>query len=571
MAKGCTMTDSEIMIGTVVGESTTHEFRFAVSPDQACVQDLVAVDAELQETGAQRKEIRIWAKVSAIERINPLFPLESGQELADLQINPFDTVVSMSREMITALCSIIGYEIKGSKESIGLKKLRYPPRPASAVYRPTSVDTERILTGDLGAKSYRELDIAELATRNDVNINIDGEAIVSRHLAILAMTGAGKSWTARKIVEQLAERQYPIVIFDPHGEYGVLSGNEQLKDRIKQYRASVQILEEDLQQIIRLINSFSSELTPNMEDKLGPLFRFAKRVLKDTGTRRELEEWLLNIYENANLSKWHLTADLFGVAYISEYVEHCVIQNLQDELAHFVELGYQEVAQMQRRDATQFLDGIKRRLFRTAFSLREMEKRNRLLSKGIDLPTDASKLISKGQISVIGLGGYTPDIQAGIYSLVADKLFNGKVEDSIKLPFVIILEEAHRFAPNRSEEDSQNQSMQLTRQIAQEGRKFGVGLILISQRPSRLDETALSQCNSFVIMRLINPADQKFVRTVIETVGEEEAKLLPDLDIGEALICGQCVQFPILVKIKSPDSRGEKQEKDLIQLVAEAR
>ena len=201
-------------------------------------------------------------------------------------------------------------------------------------------------------------------------------------------------------------------------------------------------------------------------------------------------------------------------------------------------------------------------MFRTAFSLREMEKRNRLLSKGIDLPTDASKLISKGQISVIGLGGYTPDIQAGIYSLVADKLFNGKVADSIKLPFVIILEEAHRFAPNRSEEDSQNQSMQLTRQIAQEGRKFGVGLILISQRPSRLDETALSQCNSFVIMRLINPADQKFVRTVIETVGEEEAKLLPDLDIGEALICGQCVQFPILVKIKSPDSRGEKQEKE---------
>lgn len=566
------MTDSEIMIGTVVGESTTHEFRFAVSPDQACVQDLVAVDAELQETGAQRKEIRIWAKVSAIERINPLFPLESGQELADLQINPFDTVVSMSREMITALCSIIGYEIKGSKESIGLKKLRYPPRPASAVYRPTSVDTERILTGDLGAKSYRELDIAELATRNDVNINIDGEAVVSRHLAILAMTGAGKSWTARKIIEQLAEKQYPIVIFDPHGEYGILSSNDQLKGRVKQYRASVQVLQEDLQQIIRLINSFANKLTPNMEDMLGPLFKFASTILTDATAKRELEEWLLTIYDNDYLSRWHLTADLFGVAYIAEYVCHCVIQDMQAERDHFVELGYREVGQMQRRDATQFLEGIVRRLRRTASSLHQMEKRNRQLSMGsIDLPTDAAKLISKGQISVIGLGGYTPDIQAGIYTLVTSKLFEGKVDGSIQFPFVVLLEEAHRFAPNRPEEDSQSQSMQLTRQIAQEGRKFGVGLILISQRPSRLDETALSQCNSFVIMRLINPADQKFVKTVIETVGEEEAKLLPDLDIGEALICGQCVQFPILVKIKSPDSRGEKLEKDLIQLVAEAR
>ncbi len=212
------MTDSEIMVGTVVGESTTQEFRFAVSPDQAHVQDLVAVDAELQDTNGQRKAVRIWAKVEAIERINPLFPLESGQELADLQINPFDTVVSMSREMITALCSIIGYEIKESKDkNEALKKLRYPPQPTSAVYKPSASDTERILTGDLGAKSYRKLDIAEMATRQDVTMNIDGEAIVSRHLAILAMTGAGKSWTARRIIEQLAEKSYPIVIFDPHG------------------------------------------------------------------------------------------------------------------------------------------------------------------------------------------------------------------------------------------------------------------------------------------------------------------------------------------------------------------
>ncbi len=226
-----------------------------------------------------------------------------------------------------------------------------------------------------------------------------------------------------------------------------------------------------------------------------------------------------------------------------------------------MELGYREAGQMQRRDATQFLNGIVRRLRRTAASLRQMEQRNRQLSKGTNLPTNVTELISKGQISIIGLGGYTPDIQAGIYSLVISKLFEGKVDGSIGLPFVILLEEAHRFAPNRTEEDSQNQSMQLTRQIAQEGRKFGVGLILISQRPSRLDETALSQCNSFIIMRLVNPADQKFVRTVVETVGEEEAKLLPDLDIGEALICGQCVQFPILVKVKSPNSRGENRKK----------
>lgn len=102
----------------------------------------------------------------------------------------------------------------------------------------------------------------------------------------------------------------------------------------------------------------------------------------------------------------------------------------------------------------------------------------------------------------------------------------------------------------------------ITRQIAQEGRKFNVGLILISQRPSRLDETTLSQCNSFIIMRMVNPADQNFVRRVIETLGEDEANLLPDLDVGEAILSGQLINFPVLVRIKEPLSKGEHEEED---------
>src|SRR5207237_4604821 len=109
---------------------------------------------------------------------------------------------------------------------------------------------------------------------------------------------------------------------------------------------------------------------------------------------------------------------------------------------------------------------------------------------------------------------------------------------------------------------AEGRAIGITKQIAQEGRKFGVGLVLISQRPSRLDETTLSQCNSFVIMRMVNPADQNFVRRVIETLGEDEAKLLPDLDVGEALLSGQLIKFPVLVKMKEPRSKGEREEED---------
>ncbi len=76
----------------------------------------------------------------------------------------------------------------------------------------------------------RSLDIATLSNRSDINIAVDGHAIVTRHLAILAMTGAGKSWTARRIIEQLTKKDYPIIIFDPHGDYTGLADISQFQE-----------------------------------------------------------------------------------------------------------------------------------------------------------------------------------------------------------------------------------------------------------------------------------------------------------------------------------------------------
>jgi hypothetical protein len=170
----------------------------------------------------------------------------------------------------------------------------------------------------------------------------------------------------------------------------------------------------------------------------------------------------------------------------------------------------------------------------------------------------------------VSLAGYTGDLQATIYSLIAEDLFDARVRSDLKLPVLLLLEEAHNFTPARANTPSEERSIAITKQIAQEGRKFGVGLILVSQRPSRLDETTLSQCNSFIIMRMVNPADQNFVRKVIESLGEDEAKLLPDLDKGEAILSGQLINFPVLVKMKPPKSQGEREEKDAFEALEEA-
>jgi DNA helicase HerA-like ATPase len=215
---------------------------------------------------------------------------------------------------------------------------------------------------------------------------------------------------------------------------------------------------------------------------------------------------------------------------------------------------------------------MKKRVYKAAAALRRMEDTNRRLANDAQpLPQTRTDLVDYGRVSVVSLAGYTDEFRAMLYSLIAEELFEARVRGELSLPVLMLLEEAHNFAPARAETAAEVQAINITKQIAQEGRKFGVGLILISQRPSRLDETTLSQCNSYIIMRMVNPADQNYVRRVVETLGEDEAKLLPDLDVGEAILSGQLVNFPVLVKIKQPVSQGEREEKDAFDALEDAR
>jgi hypothetical protein len=133
-------TDATRYVGTIVGESTSREFRLALAHEAVREQDIIAVDAQLRRTdnAAEEERIRVWAKVQRIERVNPLFPHEAGHELAATQTHPLDTVLSLSREMVTAVCQVLGSEPLEGPASGRLDHLRYPAQPATSAYRPTS-------------------------------------------------------------------------------------------------------------------------------------------------------------------------------------------------------------------------------------------------------------------------------------------------------------------------------------------------------------------------------------------------------------------------------------------------
>ncbi|MCC7352822.1 MAG: ATP-binding protein [Anaerolineae bacterium] len=563
---------SKRYVGTLVGQSTSQEFRLAVAHETIREQDIIAVDAELRrpEDNTAPEKIRVWAKVQRIERLNPLFPAEAGHELAATHTDPFETVLSLSREMVTAVCQVLGAEPLAGSAKGKLDHVRYPPQPASSAYRPDSKDIARVVLGELQQKEKRGLDIATLSNRPEVDVKVDGHAIVTRHLAILAMTGAGKSWAARRIIEQLAAKNYPIVIFDPHGDYTGLANVPSLKERVRRYYAQFPVFEQAPETVVAVVEGLGWNLANTHRSMFDDFFQGANAFI--SGAPEELKKrtnWLSNYLGNEKIAYYGLKPNLFFLADFVQAVVQAGGREDGDALNQIVEWSGREQLRIKRQVAG-WLEGLPNNLRVAAKRLRQMEEISKRVAQASEpLPLDRTQLVRYGGISVVALAGYTGDFQATIYSLVADEIFTARVSDNLRLPVLFLLEEAHNFAPARAEMAAEQRSITTTRQIAQEGRKFGVGLILISQRPSRLDETTLSQCNSYIIMRMVNPADQNYVRRVIETLGEDEARILPDLDVGEAILSGQLINFPVLVRMKPPESKGEREERDAFESLEE--
>ena len=190
-------------------------------------------------------------------------------------------------------------------------------------------------------------------------------------------------------------------------------------------------------------------------------------------------QWLSACLSKPSIAQYGVKPDMWLVGDLAEAGELVIRQGplSQSELKGW---GWAGLANYTGTDA-RTLEGIKKRCRRAASALRRMEDTNKRVARKADpLPRDRTELVRYGQISVVSLAGYTSEFQATIYSLIAEEIFAKKVEDQLRLPVLFVLEEAHNFAPAQPRSDAEKRSITTTRQIAQEGRKFGVGQVIIS-------------------------------------------------------------------------------------------
>jgi hypothetical protein len=151
-----------------------------------------------------------------------------------------------------------------------------------------------------------------------------------------------------------------------------------------------------------------------------------------------------------------------------------------------------------------------------------------------------------GRLIIIDLQGLSDDAKQIITALISSEIMRAASDKKRQIrPSFLVYEEGHNFAPA----GIPSISKKIIKKIAAEGRKFGVGFSIISQRPSKLDPDVTSQCNTIITMRLKNPDDQRFISKTSDMFSKEDITELPSLSTGEALICGRSIPAPLIVKI----------------------
>jgi len=385
----------------------------------------------------------------------------------------------------------VGAKVIGYRDNRGfLQTPKIPLAPGTPVY---AAERDFIMETLGLSKSGAYIGLLE---GYDIKVMLDIERIIKKHISILAKTGAGKSYVVGVLLEELAENNIPAVIIDPHGEYASL----------------------------------------RKENKNPQELRLAERF----GIKPKSYREKINVFSLSGMKKIKLSSKLTAQE---------IFQMLPTSLSSAQKgIIYSALKSLEGKDYT-LRDLIEEVMAQSSpvkwnvVSMLEFLEDTKLFSPDATLPQD---LVQKGKISIIDLKDGKPEIQQIIVMKVVEELFHARKHNLIP-PFLLVLEEAHNFCPERG--FGEVASSKMIRTVASEGRKFGFGLCVVTQRPARIDKSVLSQCNTQIILKVTNPNDLKAIAESLEGFTSGMKEEIRDLPVGVAMIVG-ATEHPLVVDIR---------------------
>lgn len=506
--------------------------------------EFVRISHQEQENGPMTD---VLARIVSISRSNVLYNSGFGQAVTELELLPGAQV---SGEQVLGRLEAIGYRDPGNGG------IRMPRRALDPGARVEPVDYQ-FLSAFYEFQEHAGLHLGNLVGYergpHAVPVYVDVNRLVTEHLAVLAMTGSGKSYTVGRIIERLvAVNNGSVVVFDPHGEYG---------------RA--------LQGGLLRFNEQADELDDLRDRDTLPAIRECFTRLQDAGAGIAVyspqQAAFRHKYAGAN-QELALQFDHFEMDDLSEIlpgltepqqrvldvaIRYWIMREQTsprdiNRLRYYLSEGIDEVRQWEELSQAEAsaLNGRSAAVASMKLA-RVLQEAQSFYHSGLAEATDIYGMIGRpgdrrGRLVIVDLQGLSDTAKQVITALVSSEILRSAADKNDPTrPCFVVYEEAHSFAPAGQPAVSHR----IIKKIAGEGRKFGVGFAVVSQRPSKLDPDVTSQCNTLIAMRLRNPDDQRFIAKTSDMVSGADLDQLPGLSTGEALVCGRSIPAPLLVRV----------------------
>jgi DNA helicase HerA-like ATPase len=507
---------------------TTHEFTFVSRDDEQVLKNGEYVYYTLKDPEGSRQSNGELTLRRVLGRVMKRIPLQLYPDtfLGEPEVAP-EQVAAMvgysnihTGELFELHVAIMGYYDSNTGSFINPW---IPPQSGKQIF----LADDQMLGEILSRKRDKQpgsATIGSLLTREPgaVPIVLSVKDVVSTHMAIIASTGAGKSYLASVIIEELMQphNKACILIIDPHGEYSTLEQianhpqfSEEAEGRGRGYQANVRIYKPE--QVKVRLSSLNMgdmrQLLPEMTEKQQYLL---SRAMRKVQSDKRGHPWGAADLKQAIKAVSRQKNDEDSEGADDSSTVHALTWRIEQRFEHSFTF-----------DDTQHLD--------------------------------LTEIFKPGQCAVLQLNEIDERDQQVIVATLLRRLNQarmdterGKVHSGefyLPYPVFVLLEEAHHFAPGGTEVVS----TAILKQVLAEGRKFGIGVGLISQRPGKLDADVLSQCQTQCIMRIVNEIDQKSVAAAIEGVGRDLLDNLPALSKGQVIVAGAAVNTPVICRVRS--------------------
>jgi DNA helicase HerA-like ATPase len=526
------------------------------------------------------KDSSFIGKVQAVDTANIVVKVENEDVLSNIQVNNLviiqasktrQTLIGMVNKIIrtypdkdleaeddltTNSSDIVKINMIGTLlDKVGLQKnvfkrtLESVPEISSEVYIMNDENLTAFMNviSTTSAEGSDPLNIGTYALNKHANAYLDGNRFFQKHAVIVGSTGSGKSCTVATIIQQVSTlKSANAVLFDIHGEYAPIEG-----ENIKHYRIAgpTDTYEEDILFLPYWLLTYEEMLAMLLDrgDQNAPnqAMLFSRTVLKE-------KKSFLSDNGREGLAD-NITID------------SPVPYNMNGVLDEFNRLNTEMVPgannKLKKGDynsiLSRFIQRLENKVNDKRLNFMFCKDEDLLKYEYIDILFKKLMLSASnnGGIKIIDFSEVPSDILPLIVSLIARLVFTVQqwVDKEKIQPIALFCDEAHLYIPQEVKDGVETLSLNSFERIAKEGRKYGVGLVVITQRPSEVDRTVLSQSSNYVAMRLTNSDDQNVIKRLLPDSIGNFGEILPILDVGEALVVGDASLLPSRIIIRKPN------------------